>query len=74
MNDIVANRCIFCGKKAEIIHFDENMWYVRCPNVNCNRHDKYAYLGCTKNIAIERWNYINRSTIQRKKNDKDSSI
>ena len=73
-NEKVANDCIFCGGKARIIHFDDNMWYIQCSNISCKKHDKYAYLGCTKGIAIERWNYINRSTIQRKKNDKDNCI
>ena len=69
--------CVFCGSKAHIIHFDRNMWYVVCTNPSCNKHDKYAYLGLTKNTAIEQWNFINRpmnrtSTKKRKKDEDDN--
>lgn len=72
--------CVFCGSKAKIIHFDRSMWYVQCTNSFCKKHDKYAYLGSTKDCAIEQWNFINRKNLTRtnnktqKKKDESGSI
>lgn len=69
MNDEkIPNNCVFCGGKARIIHFDDNMWYVQCANPSCKKHDKYAYLGNTRNNAIEQWNFANREASFRKYN------
>jgi hypothetical protein len=75
----VPVNCIFCGSEAVIVHFDRNMWYVHCSSPFCKKHDKYAYLGSTKDSSIEQWNYINRnidrtSTKTRKKKDESSNI
>lgn len=59
--------CIFCGSEARIIHFDRNMWYIQCSNPDCKKHDKYAYLGSTKNASIDAWNFNNRIGSFRKK-------
>lgn len=73
-NETIPVKCVFCGGEANIIHFDRNMWYVQCANPECKKHDKYAYLGSTKNSAVDQWNFINRpmdrsSTKGRKKDD-----
>ena len=75
----IANKCVFCGSDATIIHFDRNMWYVQCSNSGCKKHDKYAYLGSTKNLAIDAWNFINRqlnrtSTKKKKKDDESGNL
>mgnify|MGYP003313492985 CR=1 FL=1 len=74
----VPFNCVFCGSKAKIIHFDRSMWYVQCTNPFCRKHDKYAYLGSTKNGAIEQWNFINRELnrngTKKKKDDKSGNI
>lgn len=61
-------KCIHCGKKPHIIHYDENMWYVEC---DCGKHPKYEYLGSTKQVAIDRWEYANRIGNFRKANRKN---
>lgn len=78
-NDIKPVNCVFCGAEAKVIHFDENMWYVQCSNIACNKHDKYAYLGSFRGAAVEQWNYINRpisriSTKKKKKDDKNNNL
>ena len=55
--DIKLLPCIFCKEEPRIIHYDENMWYVRCP---CGKYERYEFLGYTKEGAIESWNYANR--------------
>ena len=70
----VPFNCVFCGSKAHITHYDDCMWYVHCSNPECKKHDKYAYLGSSKNNAIDQWNFINRtmdrsSTKTRKKHN-----
>ena len=66
MDEKIPNDCIFCGSKARIIHFDRNMWYIQCSNPDCKKHDKYAYLGNTKDNAVEQWNFMNRAGTFRK--------
>lgn len=66
----IANKCIFCGSEAKIVHFDRNMWYVQCSNHECKKHDKFAFLGNTRNNAIEQWNFSNREGSFRKNENK----
>ena len=64
----VANKCVFCGGEARIIHFDKNMWYVQCSNPSCKKHDKFSYLGSCRNNAVDQWNFSNREASFRKSN------
>ena len=71
--DETAVKCCFCGSKPKIIHYEDNLWYVECPNKECDKHPRYAYMGFRKPAAIEQWNWANRP-IQRKvvkKGEKD---
>ena len=63
-----AADCIFCGSRPKYLHYDDNMYYVYCPNKNCNKHDKYAYLGYNLDSSIEQWNYMNRQLTTRRRN------
>lgn len=64
--EVKPNRCVFCGNEARVIHFDDNMWYVVCSSQICRKHDRYAYLGNTKNNAVDQWNFSNREGSFRK--------
>lgn len=78
MNEKEPFNCVFCGSKAKIIHFDRSMWYIQCSNSACKKHDKYAYLGSTRDCAVDQWNFINRtlnrSGTKKKKDDKSGNI
>lgn len=82
MNDFdlsSAGNCVFCGHRPTVEHYSEKMWYIRCTNPFCEKHDPYAYLGSTLKAAIDQWNYVNRPinrtpTQKRKKNDKNNCL
>ena len=58
--DKTLSKCCYCGSTAKIIHYDWDIWYVECSNLNCKKHLPYAYMGLKKNIAIDNWEYANR--------------
>lgn len=62
----MAERCIFCGREAKVIHYDSNMWYYRCSNPECKKHDKYGCLGSTQALAEKQWDIANRKGSFRK--------
>lgn len=73
--DDSAEKCIFCGSKANVIHYESDLWYVECSNKCCEKHQKYAYIGFRKPTAIEQWNYANRplkNVSGRNKNENDN--
>jgi hypothetical protein len=57
-----ANRCAKCGHEPIAIHYDYDMWYIECGNKECDKYDKYLFLGQTKELAAEQWNKANRIT------------
>lgn len=75
--------CIFCGSKPCCFHYGSNMYYIICPNPECKIHIKfgtYNFLGATKKLAIEQWEFANRplnrkgNVTKKRKNGKNSNI
>lgn len=75
--------CVFCGSKPYLLHYGSNMYYVICPNPECKIHNKfgtYNFLGATQKLAVEQWEFANRSlnrvgnVTKKRKNGKGSSI
>ena len=58
--DDSVEKCVFCGSKAKIIHYEADLWYVECSNKTCDKHPRYAYMGFRRYAAIEQWNWANR--------------
>ena len=70
-----VEKCVFCGATPILYHYSDSMYYVYCPNQECNKNDKYSCLGSSKANAIEQWKFINRplNRTSSKKKVKDES-
>lgn len=75
--------CIFCGSTPYCFHYGSNMYYIICSNPECKIHNKfgtYNFLGATKKLAVEQWEFANRplnrvgQVTKKKKNGKSRNL
>lgn len=58
--DKTADKCVFCGKYPNCIHYEADLWYYVCSNKECKKHPPYAYMGFRQSSAKDQWCWANR--------------
>lgn len=53
-------RCVGCGAKPVLWHYDKGLWYVECSNPNCKKHVKWSCMGASAKCAVDVWREVNR--------------